>query len=123
MPLALAERSCTPCRGGMPPLTREEAAGYHAQAPDWELVDEGRRIERSYRFKNFRDAFAFVERAAELAEAERDTIPQSASAGVTRRSRSIPRRSRGCTRTTSSWRQSSTASPPRERRRRPRTGK
>src|SRR5436190_22871276 len=87
MPLALAERSCTPCRGGMPPLTREEAAGYHAQAPDWELVDEGRRIERSYRFKNFRDAFAFVERAAELAEAERDTIPQSASAGATRRSR------------------------------------
>ena len=70
MPLSLAERSCTPCRGGMPPLTQEQAAGYHAQAPDWELVDEGRRIERTYRFKNFRDAFAFVERAAALAEAE-----------------------------------------------------
>ena len=70
MPLALAERSCTPCRGGMPPLTREEAAGYRAQAPDWELVDEGTRIERMYRFKNFREAFGFVERAAALAEAE-----------------------------------------------------
>ncbi len=70
MPSALAEKSCTPCRGGVPPLTREEAAGYRAQAPDWALVDEARRIERTYRFRNFRDAFAFVERAAGLAEAE-----------------------------------------------------
>jgi len=54
----------------MPPLTQEEAAGYRTQAPDWELVDEGRRIERMYRFKNFREAFGFVERAAALAEAE-----------------------------------------------------
>ena len=70
MALALAEKSCTPCRGGIPPLTDEEAASYHGQAPDWELVDGAKRIERSYRFKNFREAFAFVERAAALAEAE-----------------------------------------------------
>src|SRR5271166_1427469 len=70
MPLALAERSCTPCRGGMPPLTQEEAASYRGQAPDWELLDAARRIERTYRFKNFREAFAFVERAAALAEAQ-----------------------------------------------------
>jgi len=70
MPLALAEKSCTPCRGGMLPLTQEEAASYRGQAPDWELLDAARRIERTYRFKNFREAFAFVERAAALAEAE-----------------------------------------------------
>jgi 4a-hydroxytetrahydrobiopterin dehydratase len=70
MPLALAEKSCTPCRGGMPPLTQEEAANYRGQAPDWELLDGAKRIERTYRFKNFREAFAFVERAAALAEAE-----------------------------------------------------
>ena len=70
MPVALAERSCTPCRGGIPPLTHEEAAGYRVQAPDWDLVDEAKRIERTYRFKNFREAFAFVERAAALAETE-----------------------------------------------------
>jgi 4a-hydroxytetrahydrobiopterin dehydratase len=70
MPSALAEKSCTPCRGGVPPLTREEAAAYHGQAPDWALLDEATRIERNYRFKNFRDAFAFVGRAAALAEAE-----------------------------------------------------
>ena len=70
MPLALAEKSCTPCRGGIPPLTQEEAASYRNQAPGWDLLDESRRIERTYRFRNFRDAFAFVERAAALAEAE-----------------------------------------------------
>jgi 4a-hydroxytetrahydrobiopterin dehydratase len=70
MPLALAEKSCTPCRGGIPPLTRREAAGFHAQSPDWDLLDDAKRIERTYRFKNFREAFAFVERAAALAEAE-----------------------------------------------------
>jgi 4a-hydroxytetrahydrobiopterin dehydratase len=70
MPLALAERSCTPCRGGIPPLTQEEAASYHEQAPGWDLLEGARRIERTYRFRNFREAFAFVERAAALAEAE-----------------------------------------------------
>jgi 4a-hydroxytetrahydrobiopterin dehydratase len=54
----------------MPPLTREEASACRAQAPDWELLDEAKRIERTYRFKNFGEAFAFVERAAALAEAE-----------------------------------------------------
>ena len=70
MPVALAEKSCTPCRGGIPPLTEQEAAAYHAQAPDWALLDETKRIERTYRFKNFAEAFGFVERAAALAEAE-----------------------------------------------------
>jgi 4a-hydroxytetrahydrobiopterin dehydratase len=29
----LAGKTCTPCRGGIPPLTPEEAAGYRSQAP------------------------------------------------------------------------------------------
>jgi 4a-hydroxytetrahydrobiopterin dehydratase len=67
MAIALAEKSCTPC---IPPLTREEADSFHVQAPDWRLLDEAKRIERTYRFKNFREAFGFVERAAALAETE-----------------------------------------------------
>jgi 4a-hydroxytetrahydrobiopterin dehydratase len=70
MPVALAEKSCTPCRGGIPPLSESQAAGYHTQAPEWQLLDQATRIERTFRFKNFGEAFRFVERAAELAEAE-----------------------------------------------------
>ena len=66
----LAEKTCMPCRGGIPPLTPEQAEGYQAQAPEWMLMDSATRIERTYRFKNFREAFAFVTRAAELAEAQ-----------------------------------------------------
>jgi pterin-4a-carbinolamine dehydratase len=54
----------------MPPLTQEEAAGYCVQAPDWELLDATNRIERTYRFRNFHEAFPFVERAGTLAETE-----------------------------------------------------
>ncbi|HEX6015934.1 MAG TPA: 4a-hydroxytetrahydrobiopterin dehydratase, partial [Geminicoccaceae bacterium] len=60
---SLAEKSCTPCRGGVPPLTSEEAARYLAQAPEWDLLDDGRKIQRTYRFKNFREALGFVQRA------------------------------------------------------------
>jgi 4a-hydroxytetrahydrobiopterin dehydratase len=70
MPETLAEKSCTPCRGGIPPLTPEEAEAYRAQAPEWALRDEATRIERTYRFRNFSEAFSFVCRAARLAEAE-----------------------------------------------------
>jgi 4a-hydroxytetrahydrobiopterin dehydratase len=70
MQTSLAEKSCTPCRGGVPKLTPEEAEAYRRQAPEWNLIDDATRIERTYRFRNFRDAFGFVEQAASLAEAE-----------------------------------------------------
>jgi 4a-hydroxytetrahydrobiopterin dehydratase len=70
MTAMLAEKTCTPCRGGVPPLTQAEAEAYGTQAPEWALRDEATRIERTYRFKNFAGAFAFVVRAGELAEQE-----------------------------------------------------
>jgi 4a-hydroxytetrahydrobiopterin dehydratase len=66
----LAEKTCTPCRGGIPPLTREEAESFHAQAPDWTLLDDAHRIERTFRLGNFREALAFVRQVGDLAEAE-----------------------------------------------------
>ena len=66
----LAEKTCTPCRGGIPPLTREEAGRFHAQARDWKLLDDARRIERSFQFGNFREALTFVQEVGEIAEAE-----------------------------------------------------
>jgi 4a-hydroxytetrahydrobiopterin dehydratase len=66
----LADRVCTPCRGGIPPLEPEEAARHAAHVPSWTLLDDARRIERSYRFSSFREALAFVDRVGALAEAE-----------------------------------------------------
>jgi 4a-hydroxytetrahydrobiopterin dehydratase len=66
----LAEKTCTPCRGGIPPLEPDEALRFQAQAPDWELHDHAHRIERTFRFPDFREAFAFVQEIGELAETE-----------------------------------------------------
>ena len=68
---ALASKTCTPCRGGIPPLTREQAELFHGQAPDWQLLEEAHRIERNFRFHNFREALSFVQEISELAETER----------------------------------------------------
>ena len=68
MATTLAEKTCIPCRSGVPPLTPEEAEGYRAQAPDWSLMDDAARIERRFRFKDFREAFAFMTQVALMAE-------------------------------------------------------
>lgn len=70
MSTTLARKTCTPCRGGIPPLTRAEAEELRAQAPEWALLDEATRIERRFRFPDFAQAFAFVNRVADLAEEE-----------------------------------------------------
>ena len=66
----LAEKTCTPCRGGIPPLARDEALRLQKQAPDWELRDDAHGIERTFRFRNFREALGFVQRVGEIAETE-----------------------------------------------------
>jgi Pterin 4 alpha carbinolamine dehydratase len=52
----LAEKKCTPCRGGIPPLTHEEAERFQSQTPNWELRDDAHRIERTFRFRDFQEA-------------------------------------------------------------------
>ena len=48
--------------------------------PDWELVDNA--LERMFRFPNFVDALAFVNRVGELAEAENHHPELTLSWGV-----------------------------------------
>jgi len=65
---ALADRECVPCRGNIPPLKGEALQRYQSElAGDWKVVDE-QRLEKTYRFKNFRLALDFTGRVGELAE-------------------------------------------------------
>jgi 4a-hydroxytetrahydrobiopterin dehydratase len=66
----LAAKTCTPCRGGVMPLDAAAAETLRRQAPGWHLKDDAHRLERSWRFKNFKQAFALVGAVAELAESE-----------------------------------------------------
>lgn len=59
---------CVPCKGGIPPLTREEIEPYLADlGGGWEVVD-GHHLTKQYRFKDFRQALDFTNRVGELAE-------------------------------------------------------
>jgi 4a-hydroxytetrahydrobiopterin dehydratase len=71
MTATLAELTCTPCRGGVPPLDIDAARHYLAQVADWKLRDDGRAIERTFWFSDFRGALDFVHQVGELAETER----------------------------------------------------
>jgi 4a-hydroxytetrahydrobiopterin dehydratase len=66
----LTEKTCVPCRGGVPPLSTAEARGLLVQTPGWELRENGTRLERAYKLKNFREARGFVDRVGALAETE-----------------------------------------------------
>jgi 4a-hydroxytetrahydrobiopterin dehydratase len=66
--VALAERSCTPCRGGVSPLTPSECASFLAELPDWELRNESRTLMRRFRFADYRTALAFTNAVSALAE-------------------------------------------------------
>jgi len=63
----LAERQCVPCRGGVPPLQGDELKALAAQLAGWEVID-GHHLQRTYKFKDFREALDFVNRVGELAE-------------------------------------------------------
>jgi len=68
---AFFSKSCTPCQGGMPPLTVDEAERLHGEARDWTLHDDAHRLEREFKFRNFRDALSFVVQVGAIAESER----------------------------------------------------
>lgn len=68
--MSLSRKTCVPCKGGVDPLTLEQARALLAQAPGWSLVHDGRRLQRRFEFKNFARALAFVNRVGEIAEQE-----------------------------------------------------
>ncbi len=68
--MALLDKKCIPCEGGVLPLTIQEAEGYMQELQGWELVDGAKQIEKSFTFKDFKDALAFANRVGAIAEAE-----------------------------------------------------
>lgn len=67
--VSLAERACVPCRGDTPPMGPAEIAQYHPHVPEWK-VEEGKRLRRTFRFKDFATALNFVNRVGATAEQE-----------------------------------------------------
>ena len=63
----LADKTCVPCRGGVPPLSADEVARLLAQVDGWEAPGN-HHITKSYKLPDFALALAFVNRIGALAE-------------------------------------------------------
>ena len=66
----LAAKHCGPCTAGTPPLAGEELERLLGQLRGWSATGGSKRLEKEYRFPDFKSALAFVNRVGELAEQE-----------------------------------------------------
>jgi 4a-hydroxytetrahydrobiopterin dehydratase len=68
----LHQMKCVACRGGEPTLTDSEIEELQTQVPEWDVIEvEGvKRLERTFKLKNFIEAVAFTNKVAMTAEKE-----------------------------------------------------
>jgi 4a-hydroxytetrahydrobiopterin dehydratase len=65
--MSLADKTCIPCRGNVPPLTGDALTTLKAELPDWEVVEE-HHLHKAFKFPDFQNALDFVNRAGAIAE-------------------------------------------------------
>lgn len=68
----LTQQKCTACNKDAPLVTEAEIAELKPQIPDWKIVEQNgeSRLERVYKFPDFKTALAFTQRVGEEAEKE-----------------------------------------------------
>ncbi len=66
----LAGKTCTACRGDEPPMDPATAQRMMKHVPSWSLTEGGHRLERTFKFPDFKAALGFVNKVGALAEEE-----------------------------------------------------
>lgn len=66
----LTRKTCVPCSGGVPPMSREEAQAHLPAVPGWTLGEDPPHLARSFRFNDFMAAQDFAVRVGHVCEAE-----------------------------------------------------
>ena len=66
----LSNEKCEACQAGAPVVSSREMEELMPQIPDWRVTEEFgiKRLIRTYKFRNFRDALDFTNKVGELAE-------------------------------------------------------
>ena len=65
----LSEKTCVPCRGGMPPLNAEQIKPLAIQVENWHVINN-HHIEREFKFPDFRTALNFTNKIGAIAEGQ-----------------------------------------------------
>lgn len=66
----LTTKTCVPCEGGVPTLTRTEVDALLVAVPQWRLTHDATRIRRDWKLKNFRDGIRLLNNVGAVAERE-----------------------------------------------------
>jgi 4a-hydroxytetrahydrobiopterin dehydratase len=68
----LSQMKCIACRKGDPALTDTEIQQLHTQVSEWQIreVDGEKRLERTFKFKDFAQALEFTNKVGAIAEQE-----------------------------------------------------
>jgi len=66
----LAEKKCIPCSGGIKAFTLDQAKTYLAKVNNWNLSNDAKWLSKEFKFKNFAQALAFVNKIGAIAEAQ-----------------------------------------------------
>jgi 4a-hydroxytetrahydrobiopterin dehydratase len=70
MPMKLTDMKCVPCEGGVPPFDKKKAAEYIKRLPKGWTVIQDKAIQKEFKFKNFPETMAFVNKVALIAQEE-----------------------------------------------------
>jgi 4a-hydroxytetrahydrobiopterin dehydratase len=65
--MALADHTCVPCRGNVPPLKGAALEDMKKELPGWEVVAE-HHLHKVFPYPDFKQALDFVNRAGAIAE-------------------------------------------------------
>ena len=66
--MELSNKTCVPCRGGVPPLKGQQLTALYDQlGQGWKVVEE-HHLRKEYGFDNFAEALAYVNRIGAIAE-------------------------------------------------------
>ena len=65
--MGLSEKTCVPCRGGVPPLTADEIRPLASQVKQWNVVNS-HHVEKEFKFSDFKNALDFVNKVGSIAE-------------------------------------------------------
>jgi 4a-hydroxytetrahydrobiopterin dehydratase len=68
--MELGKKKCVPCEGGATTLPAGEANQLLSQLSGWQIEPGASELRKRYKFTSFMENIAFVNRVAQLAEAE-----------------------------------------------------
>ena len=71
--MKLHQKKCVPCRGDIPPFTREQIDEYLKYLTDWKVqINEKKAfyLSRVYKFSNFEKSLNFINKLSHIAEEE-----------------------------------------------------